>query len=120
MSQGLEHVEAALKLVESACDRIGELGGVDDSWRAEAVSRLASVTDLLRATTDRFFLKTKVCLPFARRCEDEAKALDALLVPLAAQPGVDGQGQVDGAVEAVERAAKTLDERSQMRGMTIT
>jgi hypothetical protein len=120
MSQGLEHVEAAIELIERASDTIGGLGGVQEDWKSEAVARLDPTTALLRGVTDRFFLKTRVCLPFAGKCEEEAKKLDALLAELCAQPASDGQDRLDAALEALERAVKTLDERSLMRGMSIT
>jgi hypothetical protein len=120
MAQGPEHVEAALKLIESASETIGELDGVEESWRDEAVARLASTTALLRATLDRFFLKTRVCLPFARKCEEEASKLDALLAELGAQPAPDAQQRLGASLQALERAVKTLDERSMMQGMAIT
>ena len=120
MSQGMGHVEVALELLESTSDKVGKLGGVEEGWRSEAAAKLTSTTALLRATTDRFFLKTRVCLPFAKKCEDAAKALDALLAGLSAQLTSDEQSQVNAALEALERAVKTLDERSQMRGMAIT
>lgn len=120
MPQGLEHVEAALELIQSAGDGIGTLGDVEEGWRNEAVARLTSTADLLRATTGRFFLKTRLCLPFAARCEDEAKTLHALLVELRARPAPDGQTRLDAALDALGQAAKTLDERSLMQGMAIT
>jgi hypothetical protein len=120
MPQGLEHVESALKLIQSASDTIGKLGGVEEGWKNEAVARLSSTTALLRALMDRFFLKTKLCLPFAGKCEDEASRLDALLAELCAQPASDGQNRLDLALGALEKAAKTLDERSLMQGMAIT
>jgi len=120
MPQGLDLVEAALKLIQSVVDAIGELGGVEESWRAEAVARLTFTAALLRATMDRFFLKSKLCLPFAGKCEQEAIKLDALTAELRAQPASDGQDRLDAALGALEKAAKTLDERSRMQGMAIT
>jgi hypothetical protein len=120
MPQGLDHVEAALKLIQSAVDAIGELGGVEESWKAEAVARLTSTAALLRATVDRFFLKSKLCLPFAGRCEQEAAKLDGLVAELRVRPASDGQDRLDAALGALEKAAKTLDERSRMQGMAIT
>jgi hypothetical protein len=120
MPQGLEHVEAALKLIERALDTIGKLGGVQEGWRSEAVAKLTATTALLRGVTDRFFLKTRVCLPFAKKCEDAAVKLDALLVELSAQPTSDGQDRLDAALDALEKAVQTLDERSMMQGMNIT
>jgi hypothetical protein len=120
MPQGIEHVETALKLIQSATDAIGELGGIEEGRRTEAVARLASTAGLLRTTTDRFFLKSKLCLPFAGRCEQEASKLVALTAALRAQPAIDGQSQISAALGALEKAAKTLDERSRMQGMAIT
>ena len=121
MSKGSEHVETALKLVQGASDTIGNLNGAEEGWRTEAVARLATSISLLRATEDRFFLKTKMCLPFARKCEEAARALDALLAETSAQqPALGAQQRLAVALEALEKAARTLDERSQMRGMTIT
>ena len=69
---------------------------------------------------DRFFLKTKMCLPFARRCEEAARTLDAVLTEPNAQPASDAQQRLSAALEALEKAARTLDERSQMQGTVIT
>jgi hypothetical protein len=120
MSQGLEHVEETLALIESVSDKVGKLDGVEEGWRSEAVAQLAATAGLLGAVTDRFFLKTRVCLPFTKRCEDAAKALDVLLAEAPAQLASDDQPRVDAALDRLERVAKTLDERSQMRGMAIT
>lgn len=120
MSQGPEHVEAALQRIESAAEKLVRLEGLEEGWRGEAAAKLAAAGALLRATQERFFLKTRVCLPFARKCEEEAGKLEALLAELGAQPTPDAQQQVTAALQALERAAKTLDERSLMQGMAIT
>jgi len=118
--QGVAHVEAALELAARAADRISKLGGVDEAWRTGAIDRLSATTDLLRGTTDRFYLKTRVCLPFARRCEEEARVLDGLLAGPSAQDTSDLQPRLAAAMEALVKAARTLDERSLMQGMAIT
>ena len=120
MSEGTEHIEAALNSVQNASDAIAKLDGVEESWGTEAVARLTSCADRLRASEGRFFLKTKMCLPFARKCEETAKTLDTLLAEQVAQPTADAQQQLTAALEALDKAARTLDERSQMQGMTIT
>jgi hypothetical protein len=114
MPNGLEHVEATLERIESASARIGELAGVEEGWQSAVQKRLASVADLLKGTTDRFFLKTRVCLPFARKCDQAAQALEALLAEAA------DQEQLSAALEALEKTARVLDERSMMQGMAIT
>ena len=120
MSKGTEYVEAALSSVQSASDTIAKLDGVDKGWGSEAVARLTTSAALLRASEGRFFLKTKMCLPFARKCAEAATALEALLAEQSAAAGTDAQQQLTTALEALEKAARTLDERSQMQGMTIT
>jgi len=89
-------------------------------WRTESVARLNSITDLLSGAAERFYLKTKVCLPFARRCEEKARKLDGLLAELSAQGSSDLQPRLAAAMEALTKAARTLDERSLMQGMAIT
>jgi len=59
-------------------------------------------------------------LPFARRCEEEARLLDGLLAELGAQDTSDLQPRLVAAMEALVKAARTLDERSLMQGMAIT
>jgi hypothetical protein len=114
MPNGPEYVEAALERIEGASAALGALENVDEGWKSEAQERLTSVAGLLQGTTDRFFLKTRVCLPFARKCDEAAQALDALL----AQPGTPQE--LSAALEALEKTARTLDERSLMQGMAIT
>ena len=120
MPQGVEHVASALKLIESASDTIGKLDGVSESWSTEAMARLAAIADLLRDTTDRFFLKTRLCLPFAEKCETQARELETLLAELSASSTSDGEARLNAALSALETAVKTLDERSLMQGMAIT
>jgi hypothetical protein len=115
MPSGPEYVEATLAKVERASTEIGALAGADAGWKTEAQERLAGVADLLRGTTDRFFLKTRVCLPFARKCDQAASELEALAgeqTPL--------EAALETALATLEKAARTLDERSMMQGMSIT
>ena len=119
-SQGLEHVEQALERIQSATDAVGKLSGLNEDWRTDRLARLAATADLLRRTMDRFFLKTRMCLPFARKCAQAAEKLDAVLGELGAGPASDAQPRLTAALEALEKAARTLDERSLMQGMAIT
>jgi hypothetical protein len=121
--QGVAHVEAALELVGRAGEQIERLEGVDEGWRAEAGRKLSEASELLRGTLDRFYLKTKVCLPFARRCEEGAHALEELLEEEGerAREGEAGrEARLMAAIEAAAQAARVLDERSLMQGMAIT
>jgi hypothetical protein len=120
MPTGSEHVEAALAGIQVARDQINALEVVADGWQEEATARLDAAADLLRATMDRFYLKTRVSTPFARRCEEAISALDGLLAELSAEPDPGAQQRLSAALDALEAAARTLDERSQMRGMAIT
>ena len=117
MPKGPEYVETALEQIEGASKALGALAGVEEEWKSAAQERLTSVADLLRGTMDRFFLKTRVCLPFARKCAEAAEALTALL---AEQPAPGDQGRLSAALETLEKTARTLDERSMMQGMAIT
>jgi hypothetical protein len=120
MEKGTDHVEAALKLVQSTSDAIDKLDGVPDGWKAEALARLGSVADLLGPVTERFFLRTRMSLPFARRCEAAARTLDSVLAGQSSPLSGDAQQRLTAALDGLEKAAKTLDERSQMRGTVIT
>lgn len=114
MPKGPEYVEATLGRIESISTAIGSLAGVEARWKAEAQGRLTAVAELLHGTSDRFFLKTRVCLPFARKCKEAANRLEALVSEQGAQE------QLEDALNALEKAARTLDERSMMQGMAIT
>jgi hypothetical protein len=120
MPNGPEYVAATLERIERASAKVDALEAVEEAWKNESLERLTSVAALLQGTTDRYFVKTRVCLPFARKCDEAAQALDTLLFELGAQPTVDAQPQISAALEALEKAARTLDERSMMQGMSIT
>jgi hypothetical protein len=114
MPKGPEYVEATLAKIERISTAIGGLAGVEEEWKADAEGRLAALAELLRGMGDRFFLKTRVCLPFARKCDQAADGLEALV----GEQG--GQAELDAALVALEKAVRTLDERSMMQGMAIT
>ena len=117
MPNGPEYVLSALKRIESASNKLGALDGVESDWVQAAQGKLAAIAATLRGMGDRFFLKTRVCLPFARKCDQAAQALEELLDDL---PAADSRPTLDAALEALEKAARTLDERSMMEGMAIT
>jgi hypothetical protein len=117
MPNGPEYVLSALKRIESASNKLGALDGVEPGWVQAAQGKLAAIAEMLRGMGDRFFLKTRVCLPFARKCDQAAQALDELLDDL---PAADNRPTLAAALEALEKAARTLDERSMMEGMAIT
>jgi hypothetical protein len=114
MPRGPEYVEATLAKIESISAAIGGLAGVEDGWRADARGRLAALAELLQGMGDRFFLKTRVCLPFARKCDQAAGGLEALV----GEPA--SQDKLEAALVLLEKAVRTLDERSMMQGMAIT
>ena len=120
MPKGTDHVGAALEGITSAQAKIGQLENVEEQWKGEAVARLDATDALLRGTVDRFFVKTRVCLPFARKCQDAATTLDALLDNCNALPAPEAEHRLDPALEALEKAVRVLDERSLMQGMAIT
>jgi hypothetical protein len=123
MPNGPEYVASTLEQIKSASAQIGGLAGVEEDWKSEAQERLAAVVALLEGMGDRYFLKTRVCLPFARKCDAAAQALNELLAGLSDAPeggAPDARQQVSTALEALEKTARTLDERSMMQGMAIT
>jgi hypothetical protein len=119
MPKGPEYVEAALAKIERISAAIGGAVEIEEGWKADAQGRLAALVELLHGMGDRFFLKTRVCLPFARQCDQSAAELETLVgEALANERG--GQQELDAALEALEKTVRTLDERSMMQGMSIT
>jgi phage shock protein A len=114
MPQGEEYLADALARCRQMAEQIATLEQGDEAWRSDVGERLSAVTDLLQSMEGRFFLRSKLCLPFARRCAEEAKSLEETL------GRAEATGQVDQGLQALELAARTLDERSQMQGMSIT
>ena len=120
MTQGEEHVLRALELCRSVAGEMVTLGALDDGWRAAAVERLGHLEETLGRLKDRFILKSKVCLPFAARCEERAGALETSLSALRSTPGPDAVAAFAEALDALDRAVRTLDERTDTRSMAIT
>jgi hypothetical protein len=120
MPKGPEYVEATLAKIESISTAIGGLAGVEDGWKTDAQGRLAALAELLRGMSDRFFLKTRVCLPFARKCDQAAEGLEALVSEQGSPLAPGGKQKLEAALAVLEKAVRTLDERSMMQGMAIT
>ena len=118
MPDGLEHVGNALALIVTASAALESLGDAD--WRAEVEAKLAASADLLSKMGDRFFLKSRLCLPFARRCEEAAQKLADLLSESGEVLAPDAGSGIRAAADALVKATKTLEERSLMQGMAIT
>jgi hypothetical protein len=120
MPQGLDHVNATLKLIDEIAGAIPKTDGLEQDWKPKATARLSAIAERLETSKDRFFLKSRLCIPFAAKCETAAQDLEALLTELAAHPAADAQRQINTALDGLDIATKTLDERSTMRGMAIT
>ena len=120
MSQGQDQVHAALEICWSVSEGVGKLAAVQGEWKAETAGRLQHVQEVLDGMRDKFFLRTKLCVPFTARCEKEAGRLGEALGGLEAVPGEDAQQGFDSALAALEKSAKALEDRSAMRGMAIT
>jgi hypothetical protein len=114
MPQGEEYLADALARCRQMAGQIVTLEQGDEAWRSDVGQRLSAVADLLQSMEGRFFLRSKLCLPFARRCAEGAESLEATL------GRAEVASQVDQMLQALELAARTLDERSQMQGMSIT
>jgi len=113
MSKGQDHIRAAL----AACDQTrAKLAQGEGNWVAAANDRLSRAREAMEATVDRFFLRSRLCLPFAARCE---KTASALAEAVANASGTD-TAPVEAALADLEKAVRTLDARSQMQDMSIT
>lgn len=120
MPTGQEHVQAALGLCQSAAGRARALSGGADHWPATAADRIEAVVGALEGVQDRFFLRSKLCLPFAARCEREATRLNGALAAVDAAAPDAMPPEVADALEALVATTRALDERSGAQGMTIT
>jgi len=120
MSKGQEQVQVALAVCRNAWGEVGELALAEQVWKNEAAKRLERIDNVLDGVKDKFFLRTKLCLPFASRCEKEARRLEETLRRLEARADENDQQQFISALDSLERAAKALKERSDMQGMAIT
>ena len=120
MSQGQDQVQVALAVCRKVSAGLDRLAAGDGEWAASAAARVHLVEALLEGIADKFFLRMKVCVPFTARCEREARRLEKALDPLAVSPADAAQQDVEAALTALEKAAKTLEARSAMRGMAIT
>lgn len=126
MPTGLDHVLTTVALCQHLNQDMLALHGVEDVWKQRMLARLEKVRCDLAAMQDSFFLRSKLCLPFAARCEQEARKLEGLLDTLrsSAPPSSSGGDETlqvfAGILDALERAVKVLDERSNAQGMVIT
>jgi hypothetical protein len=121
MPTGLDHVLTTVALCERLTQELPALPGIEDAWKQRTLTRLEKIRSDLVAMQERFFLRSKLCYPFAARCEQEAKKLEGAF---AALPGSGGSAEAlqaaSAILEALERAVKVLDERSNAQGMVIT
>lgn len=114
MSKGQDHIGAAIAACEQITAGLSALGEHD--WVAAADKRVSRAREAMEATVDRFFLRSRLCLPFAARCEEKATALAEAV----ANTSDTRATQVEDALIDLEKAVRTLDARSQMQDMSIT
>ena len=107
MPTAVEHVEAAVAAIASAIESL------DAAPSEEIVSRLSAASELLQSTTDRFFVQSRLGVPFARRCQTAAEAVGAAIAEGSPE-------EIEAALANLEKQANTLDERSKMQGMALT
>ena len=120
MSKGQEQVQVALKVCQDASEGVRKMTAVEEAWKTEVERRLACVQEGLDGVMDKFFLKTKLCLPFTAKCEQNASGLKETFRGLDPRPDGDAQQRFISALDALEKAVKALVDRSAMQGMTIT
>ncbi len=119
MPTGLDHVIATVALCQRLSQDLSALEGVEEARKQGLLLRLEWVRSSLAAMQERFFLRSKLCLPFAARCEQEARKLGGALAGQDAGGAASLQA-LDKTLEALERAVKVLDDRSAAQGMVIT
>jgi len=120
MPKGQEQVQAALEACRDYLAEARELAAAEVGWKTEVEERLARVLEVLDSVVDKFFLRSKLSIPFASKCDAEAGRLGETLRGLDGRPDEDTQRAIIGALDALEKAAKALEKRSAMQGMAIT
>lgn len=119
MATGQEKAQVALDICRDVTASLGMLSALDAGWKSEMLSRLEAVSNSLAAMQDRFFLRSKLCLPYANKCEQEAERLCQALRAVQAEES-EARARFQEALDALEQATRQLDERSLMQGMVIT
>lgn len=120
MPKGQEQVQATIALCQALAEGVRALPVAEDAWKAEIVGRLERVGQTLAGLEGRFFLRSKLCLPFAARCLREAEGLQEILQQLQSAPQDSTRQRLGKALMLLEGAVQALDERSLMQGMAIT
>lgn len=120
MFGGQEQVQAVMSICRATASAVGGLTSLDQELKTDAVSRLEAVQEALDGIMDRFFLRTKLCLPLTKKCGEAAKKLEEAVVELAAHPDEAAQHDFASALGSLEKAVKALVDRAAMRGMSIT
>lgn len=120
MSKGQEQTQAALEVCRKAAEAVDKAGDAEDEWNAERIGTLRRAQEALDRVMPKFFLKTKLCIPFTSRCEKAARRLDETLEELDGHPEHDVRERFTIALDALQKAAKVLEDCSDMQGMSIT
>ncbi len=102
MTKGQEQITSALGHIAGAA---GEA-----SLEADARERLDSISGDLQALVEAIFVKSALCVPFTAACDRAAKAVAAAAA---------GGGDVGAAVIRLEKAARTVRDKSTGAGGAI-
>ena len=120
MSKGQDHVQASIAVCQNAAQSICGLAGAEGEWKDDAKTRLVKAEEILEGLKDRFFLRSKLCLPFAAKCARAAGEVEKAIQTLAACPDDTARQRLSEAIDSLLKAARALDERSAMQDMAIT
>ena len=112
MSKGQEQVVVTLALCQEIARAIEDLTMVDGDWKSAQLAKVRDVAELLEACKDRFFLRSKLCLPFAAKCGRGAAEVLAALERRKAGGDDQAAQRAGEALHGLLRAARALDERS--------
>ena len=120
MPKGQDHVNTAIALCQSAEQSLDGTIDAESEWKSATQTQLEDVAEALEGLKDRFFLRSKLCLPFAAKCARAASDVEKAVQALSASPDDAARQRLSEAIDALARAARALDERSAMQDMAIT
>ena len=120
MAKGQDHVQTAIRQCRAVSESLSEFAGSEGVWVSDTQGRLDQMVDTLEGLKGRFFLRSKLCLPFAAKCARAAGEVERAARALSESTDDTARQRLSEAIDALSRAAKALDERSAMQDMAIT
>ncbi len=110
VTKGKENLQEAIAACEQASSVLASATAAE---AAAAQGVLQAVLTSFSDVSDKFFMKTMMCVPPTKVCKTEAAAV-------AAAVQAQKWAELPGAVEKLHKAAKALETKAKMDGTTIT